>query len=72
MLLKLRKPTLQYTFIKNHVHKLCLRKHVNLPISKMPVNVMQIVYIYMTAITPNYALHMMSVLIPHKILIRSK
>ena len=55
MLLKLMEPILKYTFIKNHVHYLCLFKHLNLPISiKIPVTIWQIVYIYMTAISPKF------------------
>ena len=54
MLLKLRKPTLKYTFIKNRVHWLSSFKHLKLPISiEIPVTIWQIVYIYMTAIPPN-------------------
>ena len=57
MLLKLRKPILKYTctFIKNHFHQLCLFKtsqSANDSI-EIPVTIWQIVYIYMTAISPN-------------------
>ena len=51
-LLKLRKPSiLKYILNKYHVHWLSSFKH---PISiKIPVTMWQIVYIYMTAISPN-------------------
>ena len=54
MLLKLRKPILKYTLNKYHVHWLSSFKHLKLPISiKIPVTLLQIVYIGMTAISPN-------------------
>ena len=54
MLLKLRKPILKYTQNKYHVHWLTSFKHLKLLISiKIPVTIWQIVYIYMTAISPN-------------------
>ena len=54
MLLKLGKPILKYTLNKYHVHWLSSSKHLNLPISiKIPVIIRSIVYIYMTAISPN-------------------
>ena len=54
MLLKLRKPILKYTLNKYHVHWLSSFKHLKLPISiKIPETIWQIVYIYMTAISPN-------------------
>ena len=54
MLLKLRKPILKFTLNKYHVHWLSSFKHLNLPISiKILVTIWQIVYIYMTAISPN-------------------
>ena len=56
MLLKLRKPILKYTLNKYPVHWLSSFKHLKLPISiKIPVTISQIVYIYMTAISMNYA-----------------
>ena len=56
MLLKLRKPILKYTLNKYHVHWLSSFKHLKLQISiKIPVTLWQIVYIYMTAISMNYA-----------------
>ena len=55
MLLKLRKPILKYTLSKYHVHWLSSFKHLKQPISiKIPVNIWQILYIYMTAISPNF------------------
>ena len=54
MLLKLRKSILKYTLNKYHVHWLSSFKHLKLPVSiKVPVTIWQIVYIYMTAISPN-------------------
>ena len=54
MLLKLRKPILKYTQDKNHVNWLSSFKHLKLPISiKIPATLWQIVYIYMTALSPN-------------------
>ena len=54
MLLKLRKPILKYTLNKYHVNWLSSFKHLQLPIStKTPVIIWQIVYIYMTAMSPN-------------------
>ena len=59
MLLKLRKPILKYTLNKYQVHWLSSFKHLQLPISiKIPVTIWQIAYIYMTAISMNYALCM--------------
>ena len=56
IVLKLRKPILKYTLNKYHVHKVFYFKHLKLPISiKIPVTIWQIVYIYMTAISVNYA-----------------
>ena len=61
MLLKLRIPILKYTLNKYLVHWLSSFKHLDLPISiKIPVTIWQIVYFYMTAISPifdfmNYA-----------------
>ena len=53
-LLKLWKAILKYTLNKYHVHWLSSFKHLNLPISiKIPVTIWQIVYIYMTAVSPN-------------------
>ena len=47
---------LKYTLNKYHVHWLSSFKHLKLSISiKIPVPLWQIVYIYMTAISPNYA-----------------
>ena len=55
-LLKLRKPILKYTLNKYYVHWLSSFKHLKPPISiKIPVTIWQIDYIYMTAISPNYA-----------------
>ena len=55
MLLKLRKPILKYTLNKYHVNWLSSFKHLKLPISiKIPVTIPQIVYIYMTAISPKF------------------
>ena len=43
-----------YTLNKYHVHWLSSLKHPKLPISiKIPVTLLQIVYICMTAISPN-------------------
>ena len=54
MLLKLRKPILKYTLNKYHVHWPSSFKHLNLLISiKIPVTIWQIVFVYMTAISPN-------------------
>ena len=54
MLLKLRKLILKYTLNKYHVHWLSSFQHLKPPISiKIPVTIWQIVYIYMTAISPN-------------------
>ena len=54
MLLKLRKPILKYKLNKYHVQWFSSFKHLKLPISfKIPVTVWQIVYIYMTALSPN-------------------
>ena len=54
MLLKLRKPILKYTLNKYHDHLLSSFKHLKLPIIiKIPVTKWQIVYICMTAISPN-------------------
>ena len=54
MLLNLRKPILQYTVNKCHVHWLSSFKHLKSPISiKIPVTIWQIVNIYMTVISPN-------------------
>ena len=54
ILLKLRKPILKYTLNKYYVHWLSSFKHLRLPIRiKIPATVCQIVYIYMTAISPN-------------------
>ena len=54
ILLKLRKPILKYTLKKYHVHLLSSFKHLKLPkCTKIPVTVWQIVYIDMTAISPN-------------------
>ena len=58
MLLKLRKPILKYTLNNYHVHWLSSFKHLKLPISiKIHVTtyLWQIIYIYMTAISMNYA-----------------
>ena len=53
MLLKLRKPTYKYTLNKYHDHWLSSFKHLKVPISiKISVTIWQIVYIYMTAISP--------------------
>ena len=52
MLLKLRKSILKYTLNKYHVHK-ALPLLNKLPIIKIPVTIKQIVYIYMTAISPS-------------------
>ena len=57
MLLKLSKPFLKYTLNKYHVYWLSYFKHLELPISiQIPVTIWQIVYIYMTAISPNLIL----------------
>ena len=54
MLLKLRKPILKYTLNKHHVHWLSSIKYPKLPNSiKIPVTLLQIVYICMTALSPN-------------------
>ena len=54
MLLKLKKPILKYTLNKYHVHWLSSFKHLKLPIGiKIPVTILQSVYDYMTAISPN-------------------
>ena len=54
MLLKLRKSILKYTLNKYHVQWLSSFKHLKLPISiEITVTIWQIVYIYMTAISPN-------------------
>ena len=50
-ILKLRKPILKFTLNKYHVHWLSSFKHLKLSIRI----VWQIVYIYMTAVSPNYA-----------------
>ena len=56
MLLKLRKPILKYTLNKYHVHWLSPFKHLKLPISiKIPVTILQIVYIYTKFDFMNYA-----------------
>ena len=56
MLLKIRKKTIwKFIFSKYHVHCLYLFKHLIQPISiKIPVTLLQIVYICMTAISMNY------------------
>ena len=57
MLLKIRKKTIwKFTFSKYHVHCLYLSfKHPKLPISiKIPVTLLQIVYICMIAISSNF------------------
>ena len=55
MLMQIRKKTAwKFTFSKHHVHCLNLFKHSELPISiKIPVTLLLIVYICMTAISPN-------------------
>ena len=55
MLLKIRKKTIwKFTYSKYHVHCLNHFKHPKLPICiKIPVTLLQIAYICMTAITPN-------------------
>ena len=54
LLLKLRKPNLKYTLNKYDAHWLSSFKHLKLPISiKIPITIWQMVYIYMTAISPN-------------------
>ena len=45
---------LKYILNKYRVHWLSAFKHLKLPISiKIPVTIWQIIYIYMTAISPN-------------------
>ena len=54
MSLKLRKPILKYTLNKYHIYWLFFLKHLNLSISiKIPVTLLQIVYIYMPSKSPN-------------------
>ena len=54
ILLKLRIPILKYILNKYHIHWFSSFKHLKLSISiKIPVSIWQIVYIYMTAISPN-------------------
>ena len=56
ILMKLKKPILEYTLNTYHLHCLSSFKHHKLPISiKIPVSIWQIDYIYMTAISMNYA-----------------
>ena len=47
---EIRKPTLKYTFIKNHIHKLCPFK-MSQSANQHQNTIWQIVYIYMTAIS---------------------
>ena len=58
MLLKSKKPALKYALNKYHVHCFSSFKHLNLPISiKKPITIiLQIVYVYMTAISPKLIL----------------
>ena len=54
MLLKLREPILKNTLNKCRVHWLSSFKHLKLSISiKIHVTIWQIVYIFITAISPN-------------------
>ena len=51
---EIKKPILKYTLNRYHVHWLSSGKHLKLTISiEIPVTILQIVYIYMTALSPN-------------------
>ena len=56
MLLKLRKPIFKYTLNKYHIHWLSSLLNISncQSIFKILVTIWQIVYIYMTAISPNF------------------